>query len=53
MFAYIQNVASQLVADVRGQLITTNFKAQTVKRISWLMFVYKSQEHELLKLDNI
>ena len=53
MFAYIQNVASLLVADVRGQLITTNFKTKTVKRISREVSVYKSEEHELLKLDNI
>jgi len=33
--------------------LPTSRGTQSKKRFSWEMFVYKSQEHELLKLDNI
>jgi hypothetical protein len=43
-----------LVTDIWGQLITPDFKGQTVKETYFMgMSVYKSQEHELMKLDNI
>ena len=53
MFAYIQNVSSLFVTDVWGQPIPNSRVKQSNKRISWKMSVYKSQEYDLLKLDNI
>jgi hypothetical protein len=36
-----------------SQSLTTSRVKQSKKRISWVMSVFKSQEHELLKLENI
>ena len=40
-----------MVTDVWG--LPTSRVKQSKKRISWEMSFYKSQEHELLKLDNV
>lgn len=43
-----------MVTDIWGQHIAHNFKLkQSKKHIEWEISIPKSQEHELLKVDNI